>query len=490
MIKFIKQNEIVFWLILSFLFAITVQQFPFYKGNSLHLLHSIKDFEFNKLENDWIANQTNHLPFFTLFNHVLIKFFSVKILHLIHFLLLSLCSLFLFLICKTQYENLKNIYLSLIWFALFLFIYHENSFFGGVAGQDVINEGYQPASFGVFFFVGIYFFLKKKNLFAVFFVCLAASFHPTYILHSGFLISGMNFYLILKKEFKEFFKVSIFYIILILPITIFIIFNFLLIENNIISEGQSILLDRIPHHAKITVWFSNKDLLSIFTYLVSLIIIYKNKRIFLPLLIFGFFAIILSGLEFFISNNSLAISFPWRSSVFLIPISTTIILSYLISKISHETKILKLLSVILFSLSCIFFFSKNHFLKDSNKVFYKKLELVGKIKKNYDNIDRILIPDDLIYIRMNSGLPIFIDWKHHAFKYDEIIYWKERIDLSRSFYNSKNFDDKKLILDKINNIEKVSHILFYKKNFHLDCENLIDDKIFIFIETNSCFNIY
>ena len=175
---------------------------------------------------------------------------------------------------------------------------------------------------------------------------------------------------------------------------------------------------------------------------------------------------------------------------FLIPISTTIILSYLISKISHETKILKLLSVILFSLSCIYFFSKNHFLKDSNKVFYKKLELVGKIKKNYDNIDRILIPDDLIYIRMNSGLPIFIDWKHHAFKYDEIIYWKERIDLSRSFYNSKNFDDKKLILDKINNIEKVSHILFYKKNFYLDCENLIDDKIFIFIETNSCFNIY
>ena len=238
MIKFIKQNEIVFWIILSFLFAITVQQFPFYKGNSLHLLHSIKDFEFNKLENDWIANQTNHLPFFTLFNHVLIKFFSVKILHLIHFLLLSLCSLFLFLICKTQYENLKNIYLSSIWFALFLFIYHENSLFGGVAGQDIINEGYQPASFGVLFFIGIYFFLKKKNLFAVFFICLAATFHPTYTIHSGFLISGILIYLIFRKEFKEFFKVLIFYIILILPITTYVIYNFLLVESDILLEGQ------------------------------------------------------------------------------------------------------------------------------------------------------------------------------------------------------------------------------------------------------------
>ena len=115
--------------------------------------------------------------------------------------------------------------------------------------------------------------------------------------------------------------------------------------------------------------------------------------------------------------------------------------------------------------------------------------MVKKINKNYDSIERILIPDNLTYIRMNTGLPIFIDWKHHAFKYDEIIHWKERLDLTRSFYNSKDFDDKKLILENINKIEKVTHILFYKKNFPLNCENLIDDKNFIFVEKNSCFGI-
>ena len=66
---------------------------------------------------------------------------------------MSLCSLFLFLICKTQFNELKSPFLSLIWFSLFIIVYHENSLFGGVAGQDVINEGYQPASFGVLFFV-------------------------------------------------------------------------------------------------------------------------------------------------------------------------------------------------------------------------------------------------------------------------------------------------------------------------------------------------
>ena len=220
-----------------------------------------------------------------------------------------------------------------------------------------------------------------------------------------------------------------------------------------------------------------------------MLIVYKNKRIFLPIFIFGFVAILLSVVDYFISNNTLSLAFPWRSSVILIPLSTTIILSFLLSKISLENKTLKLVSIVFFVLSCFFFFIKNHYIKNSNKDFNKNLELVIKINKNYDSIERILIPDNLTYIRMNTGLPIFIDWKHHAFRYDEIIHWKERLDLTRSFYKSKDFDDKKLILENINKIEKVTHILFYKKNFPLNCENLIDDKNFIFVEKNSCFGI-
>ena len=88
MLKIIKDKEIILYLILSILFAFTIQQFPFFKGNSLHLLHAIKDFDTNKLQNDWVANQTNHLPVFTYLNNIFIKVFSIKILHVIHFSLL------------------------------------------------------------------------------------------------------------------------------------------------------------------------------------------------------------------------------------------------------------------------------------------------------------------------------------------------------------------------------------------------------------------
>ena len=140
-----------FLIILSLLFVLTIQIFDIYKGNANHLIHSIKYFETNKLQNDWIANQEHHLPLFAYFNYLLIKIFSSKSIYFIHSLLLGLCPLFLFLISKNLFPKLKQRNLYILWFAFFTFFYHENSFFSGVAGQSVIDAGYQPASYGILF---------------------------------------------------------------------------------------------------------------------------------------------------------------------------------------------------------------------------------------------------------------------------------------------------------------------------------------------------
>jgi len=490
MIDLNKHKDLFIYLILSILFTVTIQQFAFYKGNSLHLLHAIKDFESNKLQYDWIANQTNHLPLFTYFNNIILKIFPVNFLHSIHFILLSFCALFLFLISKYIFEDLNKISLSLLWFSLLIFVYHEHSLFGGVAGQDVINEGYQPASFGVLFFIGIYFYLIKKNFYAIFFICLSASFHPSYVLHSGFLIIGILSYFFFQKEYKKLLKILFLYSILILPITIYVIYNFLLLDNEIIIKGQNILLERIPHHASIENWFSYKDLISIFVYIVSIILIYKNKRIFIPLSIFGFFSISLTLIQFLTEIDSLALTFPWRTSVFLMPLSIMIIISYFLKKFLTNKSNLNLLSSLVFIFTWSFFLINNHFLKDANKDFYKKLELTEKININYNSINRLLIPVDLMHIRMNTGLPIFVDWKHHAFKYSEIIIWKQRLDLAQKFYSNQNFDDRKLILNEISLIEKVSHILIKSKNLPDNCKSLIDDKKFALVSAKLCYGLY
>ena len=485
--SFLKSNDKFFYLFLSLLFVLTVQQFELYKGNAAHLIHSIKDLNSNKLQEDWIANQEHHLPLFTYFNFFLIKFFSKNVIYFIHSLLLGICPLFLFLISKHLFPRLSINNLSLIWFSLFIFIFHENSFFSGVAGQSVIDAGYQPASFAVFFFVGIYFFLIEKNLLCIFFICLAATFHPTYVLHSGFLVLGILTYYLWLKNYLIFFKIIIIYSILILPITIFIIVNFLTIDENFILLGQEILLKRIPHHANIHQWLTYKDSFILLSYFISLYLVRNNSRFFIFFLVFGMCSIFLSVTQYFINNNSLALVFPWRTSVFISPISSIIILSFFLNQINLDKTKLRTISFFLIILTSMTFYVKSHHIKNLNLKFKKDINLVKEIKKNFNSVERLLIPIDLDFIRMNSGLPIFIDWKHHAFRYDQLIEWQLRVDLVNKFYSSKTADKQLTNLKKIHEIENISHILIKKDKLKINCDDLIDHDIYMLVSNKNCY---
>ena len=485
--KFNLNNSTLVYICLSLIFVLTIQIFDPFRGNAAHLIHSIKYFDTNKLENDWIANQAHHLPVFVQFNYVLIKLLSSKVIYFIHGILLALCALYLFLISKNLFPKLETRNLAIIWFALFTILFHENSFFSGVAGQSVIDIGYQPASFGILFFIGIYYFLIKKYFLCILFICLGASFHPTYVLHSGFLVLGILTYFILSKNYQNFLKTLIIYSILILPITLFIIINFLIIDENLTTLGQEILLDRIPHHADIKYWLSYKDLFFLVTYLYALYIVRKNKQFFTLFLIFGICPILLSLTQYFYDINSLALAFPWRSSVFITPISSVIILSSWIEKIKLDINKLKIVSFSLILLISTFFFIKSHFIKDLNGEFTKKLILSEEIKKNFDSIERILIPTNLDYIRMYTGLPIFINWKHHAFRFDQLIKWRKRMNLADEFYSNNNIESQLIKLKEIQKIENISHILIYKDKLKIECNDLINHEVFILVDAKACY---
>ena len=189
-----------------------------------------------------------------------------------------------------------------------------------------------------FCYLGIYFFLVDKIFFCVLFICLGASFHPTYVLHSGFLISGILVSYIFSKNYLFFLKTLVAYIILILPITIFIIINFMMIDKDLTQIGQNIMFNRIPHHANIHYWLSYKDVIFLLTYFISLFLVRNNKRFFIFFAVFGFCSIFLSVFQYLFESKSLALAFPWRSSVILSPLSSVIILSFLIEKIKFKSK--------------------------------------------------------------------------------------------------------------------------------------------------------
>ena len=72
-----EKKEFITLIILSSIFALTVQQNYLFQGNHAHLIHSLKNINLMDLNNDWISSITNHVPIFTFFNYIFIKFFSI-----------------------------------------------------------------------------------------------------------------------------------------------------------------------------------------------------------------------------------------------------------------------------------------------------------------------------------------------------------------------------------------------------------------------------
>ena len=199
-------------------------------------------------------------------------------------------------------------------------------------------------------------------------------------------------------------------------------------------------------------------------------------------------SIFLSVTQYFINNNSLALVFPWRTSVFISPISSIIILSFFLNQINLDKTKLRIISFFLIILTSTTFYVKSHHIKNLNLKFKKDINLVKKIKKNFNSVERLLIPTDLDFIRMNSGLPIFIDWKHHAFRYDQLIEWQLRVDLVNKFYSSKTVDKQLTNLKKIHEIENISHILIKKDKLKINCDDLIDHDVYMLVSNKNCYS--
>ena len=74
----------------------------------------------------------------------------------------------------------------------------------------------------------------------------------------------------------------------------------------------------------------------------------------------------LTLIQYFTNNYFIALLFPWRSSVFLMPITSLVIISYFVKKINLNLKFITILFLVVFSV-----FLKNIFIEER---FNKKLD--------------------------------------------------------------------------------------------------------------------
>ena len=342
--------------VLMLLFALACRQPPLYSSNqNTYFLHGLTNAGVGYLNLDWIANTVDPFPVFSYLVSFSIRFLGGNAFY-IYKIILTAINAFCIVELGALVFNFKNMGFKYLTFYLLLAALYSGllaSFliklpgqwwsytsiyrpYGiltwGAAEQYIHGPIFQPSSFGVFILASILAFYRKKPILAIILLAISVTFHSSYLLSAAVLTSTyMGIIIVKEKAYRKALLLGAMSLVLVLPTLIYSIKNFGPTNAEIFNQAESVLVNyAIPFHALASVWLDNLEYLQIILVGLSLLIIRKSKLF--PVLVVPYLAtIILSAIQIMTGNKSLALLFPWRISVFLVPIATSILFAGLVS---------------------------------------------------------------------------------------------------------------------------------------------------------------
>jgi len=480
-------------LVMCLLFAGAFYQAPLFSSNqNTYFLPGLAQAGYGYLSTDWLANQTDLITLFSSMVALVHTYGRDWIFHLLFMVLATVyaaslsaivadvfgaqwrwtqATLFLLLLtllhCAWALTSVADAFPALR-HGVQLIQKLAGISINGVAGQTILRPIFQPSTFGVLMLAGMAFFLYRREFACILCVLLAAAIHPTFILHAGIVTAACMIILISENQTRKAITVGVFALLAVLPILIHVASVVQSSSPALHAEAQSILVnERIPHHAKISVWFSSSAVLKIAIIAAGIAVSFRNKRVFLFLLICALCSVLLSLLQLATGNASLALLFPWRLSTWLVPTSMAILLgggSIAIVRLLDAYVPAKLQSVrtgiVGVSIALVVGMSFLGAKKTINGGLAMPPSGVASYAKGHALAGQTyLIPLKFENFRLASGLPVFIDWKSHPFRDEEVIEWHHRIQLAQAFYQAKNSDAAARALAAIQADAAITHII-------------------------------
>jgi hypothetical protein len=199
----------------------------------------------------------------------------------------------------------------------------------GLAGQYLLGGMFQPSSFGVLLLAAVCLFVRDRPFLAAGCSALAAVAHSTYLLPAALLTLGFLAALAREQRWRQALGVAVLSLAVVLPSVVYLGAEFGPTSPEISARARDVLANvRIPHHTRPDLWFDGAAAFQIAWMLLGLALA-RPSRLFLVLTFPFVLGVLLTLLQVLTNSDTLALLFPWRISVVLVPIATTVILSRL-----------------------------------------------------------------------------------------------------------------------------------------------------------------
>jgi hypothetical protein len=457
------------------LFAAAYGQAPLYYSNqNQYFLHGLAEAGVGDLSHDWLANTLDPTPAFTALVAVTAGELEPWTFYIYHGILLAvyaagIVGLYAYLAGR------KSAVKRWPWFLALFVLVHSAAIrwasyrlFGqdypwylqaGVAGQYLLGAMLQPSVFGVLLIVSLALFVHDRPLLAGGSAALAATCHSTYLLPAGLLVAGYLAALLLEGRRREALVTGAFALVLVAPITVYVLMNFGPTSAETFAEAQDILVNlRIPHHARPDLWLDLVALLQI-GWIVFATFLTWRTRLFPVLFVVLLLAGLLTAAQVATGDNTLALLFPWRVSAVLMPVATAVILARVVGMFpagegglarAVPPLVLVLLAAAGVGISLgglafrggaeeagvLDFVRDNH---QPGEVYFVPVRVPnlaattrGSLSSDFKppaekRQDARIIPLDFQTFRLATGAAIYVDFKAIPYKDVEVIEWRDRL---------------------------------------------------------------
>ncbi len=325
------------------LFVLAYAQAPLYYSNqNQYFLHGIAAADDGPLRDDWLANTASPTPAFDALVRVTAELGGERATHLYYALLLgiywiSLVGLSDFLMGERATPGrrlafaalLALVHSALLRWASYRWLGADYPCYaqGWLAAQYVLGAVLQPSAFGVFLLAGIDQFVRGRPILAATCTAIACIGHSTYLLPGGMLTLAFAGVLIWEGKSRTALMSSAWTLLLVLPGMVHAYLNFRPTSPEAFAEACRILAEvRIPHHCDPHRWFDAIAALQVAWIALSVVLV-RRTRLFPILAALALASLALTLFQLLTGSHTLALLFPWRSSVILLPLATAIVLT-------------------------------------------------------------------------------------------------------------------------------------------------------------------
>jgi hypothetical protein len=470
--------------IFTTLFALAYSQSPLYTSNQYqYFLHGLARAGFGTLSEDWLAKTIDPTPVFSLIVTVTTRVHAEAMFYIYYALLMGVYLFSLTGIVETIFPVRK----SRCTFVLFLagmILFHSAGFRyllsqilgpdwgylfeGGVAGQRLLGPVFQPSVFGVFLLFSIFLYLRRAPAGAILSAVIAATIHPTYLLSAAILIVT---YLVdmffLENRRRTATWMGFLALAAVTPILIYTFLHFTGGSPEAAAKARDILVNkRIPHHAQIVDWFDATVVIKLILLGLALYLVRRNRLFLLIALPLGL-SILLTLLQYFTGNLSLALLFPWRLSTWLVPLALAIILVKLSSSLPASFpaswgKILEAVCLV-FVLLAVAVGIIHTRLEQADAAHSAALPIQQYVADHRQPGEVYLIPVKMYDFRLNAGVPVYDDFFSIPYKNGEVIEWYGRFLQGKYFYELVECDRLQPLAG-----EGVTHVIL-PRDFPVSC---------------------